>query len=418
MRLGAARAEITPDLPIALAGFASRAGTKAKQVAHPLHLRVAVLESAGPGGPRRACVIAADLLGWATELVAELRPVLAAAVGAPADALMFTATHTHSGPATAHWIAPSVGAVDEGFLQLLRDRLLGAAAEAVSRLEPVTVARSSTDHELAMYRRTVENGRAIARLNPDGPSDPELSVVAFRRADGSLAATFVHYACHPVINSTNAVTGDFAGESSSRVEARTGATCLYLQGCCGDQNPGRSAHQGPAEVDVQADRFAAAVLDALEKATDPLKLREIDVRTGEALLPFQAEPTADELAAARGQDGVMGEWSAALTAQPERIRPDALLVLTRLDLADGLALLSMNAEVTVGYGFAIKRASSGRVLPVAYANGMIGYLPSAQQVREGGYEAVESARYYLLPGIFSTDVEQRALDGILPLAAD
>jgi hypothetical protein len=39
-------------------------------------------------------------------------------------------------------------------------------------------------------------------------------------------------------------------------------------------------------------------------------------------------------------------------------------------------------------------------------------------VREGGYEAVDSARYYLLPGIFSTDVEQRALDGILPLAAD
>jgi hypothetical protein len=67
--------------------------------------------------------------------------------------------------------------------------------------------------------------------------------------------------------------------------------------------------------------------------------------------------------------------------------------------------VAMNGEVSVAYGLAIKEMSQQRALPVAYANGTIGYLPTAAQIAEGGYEAEESARYLLLPGYYAPEIE-------------
>ena len=42
---------------------------------------------------------------------------------------------------------------------------------------------------------------------------------------------------------------------------------------------------------------------------------------------------------------------------------------------------------------------------VAYTNGMIGYLSTAQQIEQGGYEPIESALYFALAGTYSPKIE-------------
>jgi len=74
-------------------------------------------------------------------------------------------------------------------------------------------------------------------------------------------------------------------------------------------------------------------------------------------------------------------------------------------LADGLSILALNAEPVVEYGLWTKRRFDGRVLPIGYSNGMIGYLPTASQVDEGGYEARDSAAYFGLPAPFGRSLE-------------
>ena len=53
---------------------------------------------------------------------------------------------------------------------------------------------------LAVNRRmTGPDGRAAVGLNPDGVSDPTLTVVRLDGDDDRPVATIVHYACHPII---------------------------------------------------------------------------------------------------------------------------------------------------------------------------------------------------------------------------
>lgn len=82
------------------------------------------------------------------------------------------------------------------------------------------------------------------------------------------------------------------------------------------------------------------------------------------------------------------------------------LRLIMLELTEGLALLGFDAEVTVEYGLWLKNWSNGRVLPIPYTNGMIGYVVTAEQVRQGGYEPDDSYPYVYRSGRFTTGAEE------------
>jgi hypothetical protein len=102
----------------------------------------------------------------------------------------------------------------------------------------------------------------------------------------------------------------------------------------------------------------------------------------------------------------------ALLAHPEWCNPTIPLTLQRLDIAAGCSLLGMNGEIVVEYGLRIRDWSDGSVLPMGYANGMTGYIPTARIIVEGGYEAGEAAPYFFLTGPFSPEVESLVDDAI------
>ena len=62
---------------------------------------------------------------------------------------------------------------------------------------------------------------------------------------------------------------------------------------------------------------------------------------------------------------------------------------------DDIALVGLPGEIFVETGFAIAAASPFAVtLPVGYANGSIGYVPTCEAVPDGGYEVIDArARY-------------------------
>ena len=62
---------------------------------------------------------------------------------------------------------------------------------------------------------------------------------------------------------------------------------------------------------------------------------------------------------------------------------------------DEVALVGLPGEIFVETGFAIAEASPFELtLPVGYANGSIGYVPTSEEVPYGGYEVLDArARY-------------------------
>lgn len=400
VRLGVGSADITPRWPLPLAGFSSRQGAPVSTVAHPIRVRIAVFED----GQRRVAIVSGELLNWSTESDARFRAVVAAATGAGLDDILFAATHTHSAPSVSHRHAVSLGVVDERYLDLLEGQLRQAAVEAVAGLRPVTAARARSRFVLAQQRRGDLDRR---KDGSPPPVDEELTLVGFREPGGEPVAAFMHYACHPVVSAENAVSGDYFGVGVARFEEAAGVVCLPLQGCCGDVNPsGVAPLSGLVRAaEIGAELAAAAMTlwdDAQEIGLGPLRTAWAD-----AELPVEGVPSVADLVPLCGRADLDGEWARGLLAYPDLLRDQVTCRVQLTSLGRDLHLLAMAGEVTSPYGLHIKAASRGMALPVAYANGMVGYIPTAAQIAAGGYEVEQSARCYLLPGTLHPDTESR-----------
>jgi hypothetical protein len=77
-------------------------------------------------------------------------------------------------------------------------------------------------------------------------------------------------------------------------------------------------------------------------------------------------------------------------------------------LGDQLTLLALSGEVVVDYAIRLQRelATRGQNLWVAaYANDVVGYIPSVRVLREGGYEAGEAFYGSTFPAPLAEDIE-------------
>ena len=126
LRVGAARRDITPAVGTLLYGYNPH--QVSTSVHDPLHVTALALSD----GVESALMITVEVGDMQTEYTASLRESASAA----------SAIHTHSAPNVAGM--EGWGGIDVPYAEnILRPRLVEAAREAVSRLEPVTVTARS-----------------------------------------------------------------------------------------------------------------------------------------------------------------------------------------------------------------------------------------------------------------------------------
>lgn len=421
LSLGVARADITPRHPVPLAGFAARANLgPAETVARPLRLRVLTF-APHPDASPQAVFVTADLLWWGPELTDGLREKIARRYGVPAGAVLLHASHTHSAPATSAWYSTYLGVPDPTYVNHLTKLTLEAVDESLGNMEPVTAARAASEVPIGADRRSVQGGF------PRSDIDPTATVVRFIKGNGATKAVLVHFACHPVISHTNTMTPDFVGAARETLEQQlpADAVAVYAQGCCGDINPdrydGRRFLPGDdSDVAAFGGRLARAAAAVLNGPMAPLDRPCLATGQHRAALPLAPLPTREALLRSGDLPGIKGEWARRMLAEPHRLRPDVTLELTALRLFENLTLLGMSAEPTSAYGRYIHQRYAGRVLPLGYTGAVFGYLVTAHQLTEGGYEPAEAPRYFAMPAPLSPSAEtvaRTAIDTTLaPLA--
>ena len=400
LRLGTARVDITPQQPIPLAGFAHRSGDFER-----IHSRLFLRAFLFAQDEASALLISADLFCWGPDLYESVLRRL----DLPPESIILHATHNHSGPQTSHLFSPSLGAADDRYLEFLQDAVVRAAESARANLEPVTVERGSGRCGFGIYRRKLVDGVIRMAPNLDGPVDPELTAIRFRSLDGAPKAVLVHYTCHPTTSGANEVCAEYPGLAMSALEEDV-PVAAFLQGCCGDIRPalirdGEFYHGEASDAAALAEELVSETRRVLRGAMAPRAPCPLVVSRGTTRLPLETAPGIEELQRLRDTPGIIGEWSRLLLADPARLAWPAVLESTRLDLAHGFGLLSFNAEMVVSYGLYAKEVSGGTLLPIGYSNGMIGYVPTMQQIAEGGYESAEAFRYYGFPAALNPDAE-------------
>jgi hypothetical protein len=148
---------------------------------------------------------------------------------------------------------------------------------------------------------------------------------------------------------------------------------------------------------------------------EPLRFVPFEFRCTQVRLPFQSQPTSAELEAHKDKADAWGAWSRILLEHPERNVPFELLRIGYIRLADGLAFLAMNGEAVAEYGLYTKRVFAGKVLPMGYCNGHTTYIPTAAQLKEGGFESYTAFYSSGRPSPYDPSIEQAIKEAILEL---
>lgn len=365
LKAGVAKVDITPSDVAGMTVIGHR--REVNGVRDPLRAGVLILDD----GETKAAIVTLDTIGAWEAMVEKARARISEESGVPPENIMISASHNHSGP---------------GFVEHLRwasaliDKLGAAAKEAAADMRTVTVGYDEDKIGFGINRRKVIDGRAVVRLNEEGPNDPRVKVLRFD--DGKSltpVAVLMHAVCHPCFftwgdkGSQPYPTGfpkmsaDFPGEAQTFVEMCYGneTSSMFLQGCAGDIRPNLPGYpyRCADEADIQwAGRdLGGAVVRALARNVTREKLAERET--------FYKIKVASEVVKLPGKEE---DKDAELMAM--KIGP--------------YLLLCMPGEPMVEFGFKLEEAIADRAIPiiVGYSNGNLGYLATADSYEVGGYE--------------------------------
>jgi neutral ceramidase len=410
--VGYAEAVITPTLPCALTGYGVYLGRTATGVLDDLKVRAAYLRDAAG----EACaIIAYDLVGFTIPQADRVRAEVAAACGVRSASVLLSFTHTHSGPPSMY--LRGMGEVDADYLARLERSTVEVARRAVD------------DTGEARARWNVEEIEPISFNRVAGlmePTDIRLGHLALEREGGTLY--LANYACHPVTLGQNTmISADYPGRFCRSVE-REGSRCIFLQGFCGDIDPLRNKVRWGAGTEEDIDYYGAHLASRLrrsDRAAKPIALPLISASEERVSVPVErmdaalVEHAAEQLRRAfrtidrEKVERFVREWrSEALASLPELAKHAALDDIPVQVLSLGpVSLAALPGEVFCQLGLTLRARFPG-LLPLGYANGNIGYIPTAS-----AYERQEDYACYYAPRFYGVAAFQPNLEGILAEAA-
>jgi hypothetical protein len=398
---GWASANITPDVPCWLAGYAARL-SPAAAVHDPLEAHALAL-----GTPTNALiVIVCDLLAVDQRLVEVVRDRVQAE--RPGASVWLSATHTHSGPDIGGPL--SEHPPDPVIRESIVNGVTCAALGAIATLRPVRASWASGE-----VRRVATN-----RDHPQKAADLTLDLLCLYEAESRASmpiAVFGSFPCHPtVLGAANIdVSADLSGAFRRQLRAALGPkTWVALAtGAAGDIS---TRHTRRAQDFAELERLGSVLVEhatSLLPGAQPIEILPPVVANQNVSLELKAPLSGDAVAAAQtslsgrraellrtGQtaeartvetilQGLAHAGLSNATAEPHLLAPISVARLGELDL------VALPGEPYNELGVEIRRDGGGPVLLLGYANGYIGYIPTREAYASLDYEILMSP---LAPG--------------------
>ncbi|MBS4208091.1 hypothetical protein [Bacillus sp. FJAT-50079] len=396
MILGESKQDITPLIPIELAGFAHRDG-KTREVMYPLFLKTYYLQMEN----KIFLFIVADLIWWDTDHVKKMKAEIEDKFKIPKEHICFHATHNHSGPQTSARFSREIGRLEKGYVTFLNDLIFISIEECLLNKEKVRVEIRKGKASIGVHRRKKVNDVVVMEPNVEQLVDDTVTVITFITNNSKNKAIWIHYSCHPTCTDANILSSEFPGVCCRYVEAAYDSNVAYLQGFCGDIRPALikndKFHRGTVhDMELIGKKLAAEVLNVLKKDGNICNTEPFLFRRQVVSLSFSDEVVDDKIPKA-----LLGEWPTLV----RNIRKNYELLIQYIKLCEGLTFISCNAELVEAYGKFIKERRPD-ILPLGYSNGMVGYICTQEQMEEGGYEAEESLFYFGYPSKLSPSTER------------
>ncbi len=429
---GAAVADISPMLGAEVNGNMHRHW--ATKIHDPLHARALVLDD----GQNKLAICVADSCMIYREIFDEAKKRIHEKSGFPMENILMSATHTHSAP-----VAVSIfqAEVDKDYQHFLAVRMADAVLSAINNLAPAKVGWT-----IAEEPRHVSNRRwkmrpgvvnkdllggtnDVVRMNPlpgspdliepAGPTDPELPILAVQSTNGRPIALLANYSTHycgGVPDDT--ISADYFGAFADRIQQLLGAdhqdppfVGIMSNGTSGDCNTTNFREKPQKEESfARIKRVSDDVANTALAAYKNIQWHDwVELKSVQKEIPVAVrKPTAEEVSKAKERlskvkmvNGQLPTWSLEVYSRETVLLndfPNEVPLILQAHRIGDLAICAIPCEVFVEIGLGLKKASPIKpMFTIELANAYHGYLPTPAQHKLGGYETWRARSSYLEP---------------------
>lgn len=197
----------------------------------PLHARCLVLDD----GTTKLAIVIVDSCMLPRELVEEAKALAEKATAIPPDRMLIAATHTHTAPTSAGIF---LSEPDVKYVAFLIEQIAAVIDTAHRQLKPAQIGWAGADNSALLFNRRWKRERTLipadpfggttdqvhmnpgyrvkGLLEPAGPVDPELSVLAVRSRDGKPMALLGNYSLH-YVGGIPPLSADYFGAFADRI---------------------------------------------------------------------------------------------------------------------------------------------------------------------------------------------------------
>jgi len=393
LKAGMAKAVITPPVGVRLCGYAARTQPSIG-VLDELYAKALVLDDE----EKRLALVVCDLLWVGKELVNDIRKRIRKQADIKEENVMITAIHTHCGPDLEH--------TDEPYIENLKSQVTGAVSAACNHMKNARIGFASGECYVGMNRRNPKSpSRPYFLYNwPQGSVDPTVTVARIEDETRHVVGVLVNYACHPVTLGPNElnISRDYPGHALRVLEDVFGEDiiAMFVNGCCGNINPAwifdqpnvspppprvfpESLEERLKETRRLGQILGGEALKALQSITDLSSEANLKIKQSNVKLPIRKDVPENIL-----------KWiKSTKVGEPDYenhqhiLKGEDLVTEIQAIRLNNTAILGLTGEVFVEYQLEIRRKSPLKYTFVSeLANDSIGYVPTANAYREGGYE--------------------------------
>jgi hypothetical protein len=428
-RAGAATSNITPKIGTSINGN-MKDGT-VKQIHDETHARCIVLDD----GNTKLAILTVDLcMIYRQELdAAKLRAN--ELTGIPVENMMISAIHTHSG-GTACSVFQSDP--DKDYLKFLRERIADAVVRANNNLVPAQIGWAVGNEPSQVFNRRwkMKPGKPLMnpfgtedqvkmnpgignpdRLEPSGPTDPELPIISVQSTEGRPIALLANYSLHYVGGTgPGEISADYFGMFAERMKGLLESdnegfppfVAMLSNGTSGNiNNINWFANEAPPAMPPYAKMRQVANVVAAEayKTVQTIRYQDwISLSSAQTEINLGVRlPKMEEIERAKGiiakaNGPVMNTMEEIYARETMLIKdfPKQVPLIIQAFRVGDLAIAALPCEVFVEIGLDIKAKSPFKpTFTTSLANGYNGYLPTPDHHKLGGYETWRARSSYL-----------------------
>ncbi|SFJ94995.1 MULTISPECIES: neutral/alkaline non-lysosomal ceramidase N-terminal domain-containing protein [unclassified Bacillus (in: firmicutes)] len=380
-KVGIHKVDITPPLGIDFIGYHRETGVC--NIDEHIYATVYVFES----NQTKTIFISIDNIGMLIEDTVTIREQIANELNVPFENIMVT--HTHSGPETV-----GDDKLIKSYKTILINNVVRAAVIANDNMQPSEVGWNVTIGEIGVNRREkTPDGKAKMGVNENGVVDKRIGVLAIRNDQTKdLIGIIVFCTAHPNVlkGDSDRLSADYPGLTRGILEQTLNCPVTIVQGASGNVNAKyRGSMEALKQMAYIVSRNVLTMLPTITynsisklktiSSTLPMKLKDI---------PEPDEIKKMALLAEKHWGINTDEW---LTSMLDKYKQN----MRQLTIDLEIQLLQINEGSFSGIpmepfsetALEIKEQLNNELAFLGgYTNGYLGYLPTKEEYRYGGYE--------------------------------